>query len=346
MHGIKETAGPTLVRQLTRFGLLQARCCAFAVALFGGMAASKLLPPLPIARYDLLLLYGVLLTGAGYLLKWETRREVAVVAACHVLGLAFEIVKVRVGSWSYPETGLAKVAGVPLYGAFMYAAVGSYVCRAHRLLALSLTGYRPRATAALAVGLYVNFLSHHWLPDLRLPLGALLLAATWGTWVHYTVGAARYRMPLALGFTLVGFFLWLAENLATYLGAWRYPSQLHGWEPVSVSKWASWALLISVTFVICGAWARDGGTPPGAGHGRGRGRGHGHGRGRGGTASEGATLASGHRPDQLPPHHQPVPRGELGCAGGEGEVVAGEGVAVGGAGQGAGHGLDDARVTG
>jgi uncharacterized membrane protein YoaT (DUF817 family) len=242
-----------IVRQVARFAWLQARSCAFAVALFAGMAVSKLLPPLPVARYDLLLVYGVLLTGIGCLLGWETRREVAVVAACHVLGLAFELVKVYVGSWSYPEPGLTKIAGVPLYGGFMYAAVGSYVCRSWRLFGLTLTGYRARATAAPAVALYVNFLSHHWLPDLRWPLGALLLAVTTGTWVHFTIDERRHRMPLALSFVLIGFFLWLAENIATYLGAWTYPYQLDGWEPVSVSKWASWALLISVTFVICGS---------------------------------------------------------------------------------------------
>lgn len=250
MHTIMYGAG-MISRQMVRFAWLQARCCAFAVALLGGMAASKLLPPLPAARYDLLLAYGVLLTAVGFLLGWETRREVAVVAVCHLLGLAFELVKVHVGSWNYPEPGLAKIAGVPLYGGFMYAAVGSYVCRSWRLLDLTLTGYRARSTAALAVGLYVNFLSHHWLPDLRWPLGGLLLVVTTGTWVSYTVGERRHRMPLVLSFALIGFFLWLAENVATYLGAWRYPSQIHGWEPVSVSKWVSWALLISVTFVLC-----------------------------------------------------------------------------------------------
>lgn len=239
-----------VVRQLALFGWLQARCCVFAAALFGGMAVSKLLPPLPVARYDLLLAYGVLLTAVGCLLGWETGREVVVVAVCHVLGLAFELVKVHVGAWSYPEPGLAKIAGVPLYGGFMYAAVGSYVCRAWRLLDLTITGYRTRGTAVLAVALYGNFLSHHWLPDLRWPLGVLLLAVTAGTWVHFVIGERRHRMPLALSFTLIGFFLWLAENIATCLGAWRYPDQLDGWEPVSLSKWVSWALLISVTFVI------------------------------------------------------------------------------------------------
>ncbi|GHA27489.1 hypothetical protein GCM10010329_58410 [Streptomyces spiroverticillatus] len=245
-----------LVRQLGRFGWTEARCCAFAFALFGGMAASKLLPAMPVARYDLLLAYAVLLTAVGLLLGWETRREVAVVAVCHVLGLAFEVVKVQVGSWSYPEPGLAKVAGVPLFGGFMYAAVGSYVCRAWRLFDLTLTGYRARCTAVLALGLYVNFLSHHWLPDLRWLLGGMLLAVTTGTYVHFTIAERRYRMPLALSFALIGFFLWVAENAATWLGVWRYPYQLDGWEPVSLSKWVSWGLLISVTFVICGAGHR------------------------------------------------------------------------------------------
>lgn len=319
-RGVRTFAG-----QLARFGWVQARCCAFAVALLGGMAVSRLLPALPVARYDLLLAYGVLLTAVAWLLGWESRREVAVVAVCHVLGLAFELVKVRVGSWSYPEPGLTKIAGVPLYGGFMYAAVGSYVCRSRRLLDLSLTRYRARSTAVLAVGLYVNFLSHHWLPDLRLPLGALLLAATAGTWAHFTVGRMRHRMPLALAFTLIGFFLWLAENIATYLGAWTYPYQLDGWEPVSLSKWVSWALLISVTFVICGA-----------------------GRERGGHGDRRAPGPLSARPlgDQDAPDDQPVPGGVLRRAGGEGEVAAGDAVAAAGLGDGAGHGPDDARVPG
>ncbi|WP_405624068.1 hypothetical protein [Streptomyces sp. NBC_00076] len=34
------------------------------------------------------------------------------------------------------------------------------------------------------------------------------------------------------------------------MGAWRYPHQLHGWEPVAGSGRASWALPTSFTFVI------------------------------------------------------------------------------------------------
>ncbi|MEV8464753.1 DUF817 domain-containing protein [Streptomyces griseosporeus] len=236
--------------QLVRFGVLQLRCCAFAVALLGGIAVSRLLPPLPVARYDLVLLYGVVLTVVARVVGWESRRDMAVIAVCHVVGLLFELVKVRLGSWSYPEDAVTKIAGVPLYGGFMYAAVASYVCRAWHLMRLSCTGYRAVATGVVAAAVYLNFFTHHWLPDLRWPLAAALVLATAGTWVGFSVGADRYRMPLALSFVLIGFFLWVAENAATYAGAWSYPSQLHGWQPVSPSKIVAWALLISVTFVV------------------------------------------------------------------------------------------------
>ncbi|MFG2606104.1 DUF817 domain-containing protein [Streptomyces sp. NPDC048514] len=234
--------------QLVRFGVTQARCCAFAVALLAGMAASRLPPHLPVARYDLVLAYGVLLTLVARRVGWESRRDTAVIAVCHVLGLLFELVKVRMGSWSYPEEAVTKIAGVPLYGGFMYAAVASYVCRARRLMRLRFTRYRAAATTAVAAAVYINFFTHHWMPDLRWPLA--LAAATAGTWVGFSVGTHRYRMPLAIAFVLIGFFLWVAENAATYAGAWSYPQQLAGWQPVPPAKFGAWSLLISVTFVL------------------------------------------------------------------------------------------------
>ncbi|MGW4705799.1 DUF817 domain-containing protein [Streptomyces sp. NPDC004285] len=246
------------VRQLLRFAVLEARCCAFAFALVGGIAVSSLLPDLPVARYDLLLLYGVGLTVLAWRVGWDSGRDVAVIAGCHAVGLLFELVKVRMGSWSYPEDALTKFGGVPLYGGFLYAALGSYVCRAWHLFDLRLTGYRPRITAALAGAVYVNFFSHHWLPDARWALAALLLAATAGTWVRFRVGRSDLRMPLALSFVLIGFFLWVAENAATYVGAWSYPDQLDGWQPVPLAKFGAWALLVTVTFVLAARGGRGG----------------------------------------------------------------------------------------
>ncbi|MGX6748113.1 DUF817 domain-containing protein [Streptomyces xantholiticus] len=237
-------------RQLLRFTLLEARCCAFAVALIGGIAVSALLPELPVARYDLLLIYGLALAVLARKLGWDNPRDTAVIAVCHLIGLVFELVKVRMGSWSYPEEAVTKIAGVPLYGGFLYAAVGSYVCRAWHLFDLRLGGYRPRVMAVLAGAVYLNFFTHHWLPDARWILAALLLCATAGTRVRFRVGEQDHRMPLALSFVLIGFFLWIAENISTYAGAWTYPDQLAGWQPVSVAKFGAWALLITVTFVL------------------------------------------------------------------------------------------------
>ena len=57
-------------------------------------------------------------------------------------------------------------------------------------------------------------------------------------------------MPLVLSFLLIGCFVWLAENVTTYLGAYVYPSQRDGWSPVSLRLVSSWALLVIVSFII------------------------------------------------------------------------------------------------
>jgi uncharacterized membrane protein YoaT (DUF817 family) len=239
--------------QLVRFALTEARCCAFALAVFAGLALSAA-APLPVARYDALLVYCALVTVVFRLVGMETTREILVICAFHLIGLAFELVKVPLGSWTYPEDALTKLWGVPLYSGFLYAAVGSYVVAAWRLFDLRVSGYRPAPTALVAVAIYANLITHHWLPDLRWPLAALLVAVTWGATVHFTVGERRYRMPVALSFALIGFFLWLAENVATFFGAWRYPHQLTTWQLVGPAKFGSWAMLVSVTFVLVAAW--------------------------------------------------------------------------------------------
>ncbi|WP_170990957.1 DUF817 domain-containing protein [Herbidospora galbida] len=241
------------VAQLARFAWAEARACGFAVGLFAGLALSSVVP-LPVPRYDALLLYAVALTVLFRVMRWETTEEVAVIACFHVVGLAFELVKVRLGSWSYPEDAYTKFFGVPLYSGFLYAAVGSYVCAAWRILSLSLVAYRAVPVTLLAVAIYVNFVSHHWWVDLRVPLAVLLVVVTWGTSVLFTVGGHRHRLPLAPALLLTGFFLWVAENVATYLGAWEYPHQRDGWRLVHTGKIGAWALLVTVSFVIVASW--------------------------------------------------------------------------------------------
>jgi uncharacterized membrane protein YoaT (DUF817 family) len=142
---------------------------------------------------------------------------------------------------------------VPLYSGFMYAAVGSYICQAWRRLDLRITGYRTWATAGVAVLIYLNFFTSHVTTDVRLVLALALLLVTRRTWVHFTVGSRRYAMPLALSFVLIGFFLWIAENAATMLRAWQYPSQESVWTLVHASKLGSWSLLVVVSIVLVAA---------------------------------------------------------------------------------------------
>ena len=240
------------MRQLLRFAWIEAQCCLFAVLFFLGLAVVRVVP-LPVDPADALLVWSLGATLVLWLVRWETGREVAVIFGFHLVGLALELFKVRQGSWSYPDTGLASVGGVPLYSGFMYAAVGSYVCQAWRRLDLRVTGYRARATASVAALIYLNFFTSHVTWDVRLPLALTLLLVTWRTSVHFTVGLRRYAMPLALSFVLIGFFLWVAENAATLLRAWQYPSQESVWTLVHPAKLGSWSLLVVVSIVLVAA---------------------------------------------------------------------------------------------
>jgi uncharacterized membrane protein YoaT (DUF817 family) len=240
------------VRQLLRFGWIEAQCCLFAALFFLGLALVRVVP-LPVDPADGLLVWCLAVTLVLWLVRWETGREVAVIFGFHLVGLALELFKVRQGSWSYPDIGHASIGGVPLYSGFMYAAVGSYVCQAWRRFELRITGYRARTTAFVAALIYLNFFTSHVTWDVRAVLAPALLFVTRRTWVHFTVGRHRYAMPLALSFVLIGFFLWAAENGATFLRAWQYPSQESVWTLVHAAKLGSWSLLVVVSIVLVAA---------------------------------------------------------------------------------------------
>jgi uncharacterized membrane protein YoaT (DUF817 family) len=154
---------------------------------------------------------------------------------------------------------------VPLFSGFMYAAVGSYIARAWRLFDFRFSAHPRFAPAAmLALGIYLNFFAHHYLPDARVLLFAALAWQFRRTWVHYRIRRAHRRMPLLLGFVLVALFIWLAENVGTLSRAWLYPAQRHGWSMVPVAKLGSWLLLMVISYVM--VWAlhrRKGGAGAG-----------------------------------------------------------------------------------
>jgi uncharacterized membrane protein YoaT (DUF817 family) len=136
----------------------------------------------------------------------------------------------------------------------MYAAVGSYIARAWRLFDFRFSAHPRFAPAAiLALAIYLNFFSHHYLPDARV---LLFIALAWlfrRTRVHYRIRRVHRRMPLLLGFVLVALFIWLAENVGTFSRAWLYPAQRHGWSVVPPGKLGSWLLLMVISYVM--VWA-------------------------------------------------------------------------------------------
>ncbi|GGM42032.1 hypothetical protein GCM10011351_30140 [Paraliobacillus quinghaiensis] len=239
------------LKQLFRFGWEQALSCIFPVVIFVSLALTELisLPFLP--RYDWLLL--IFLATQWWMVRsgLETRDELKVITIFHLIGLALELFKVHMGSWSYPDEGYSKIFGVPLYSGFMYASVASYLCQAWRRLDVHLIHW-PRyiLVVPLAAAIYLNFFTHHFWIDIRWWLGGLVLVIFWKTWVTYKVGRRRYRMPLILSYVLIGYFIWIAENIATFFSAWEYPNQADAWSLVHLGKVSSWLLLVIVSFLI------------------------------------------------------------------------------------------------
>jgi uncharacterized membrane protein YoaT (DUF817 family) len=162
-----------------------------------------------------------------------------------------ELFKTDVGSWTYEAEGVLRIGAVPLFSGFMYAAVGSYMVRVYRLHELRFTRY-PRVwlTTLVAAAIYVNFFSHHFIADLRWVLLALVVLLWGRTIMHFRVWRARLRAPLLAVFAGVALFIWIAENVATWGGAWLYPHQQGGWELVSPQKLIAWFLLMIISVVM------------------------------------------------------------------------------------------------
>jgi len=215
------------------------------------------------ARYDFLVLAALAIQVALLALRLERWDEAAVIAAFHLVGTVMEVFKTAHGSWTYPEPGLLKIAGVPLFSGFMYACIGSYIARIWRLMDFRFTGYPPIWTTwTLAVLAYLNFFTHHYGPDIRIGLFAASAALFGRTWVVFTPDRTPRRMPLLLGFGLVALFIWFAENLGTLAGAWTYPSQRHGWTMVSPAKLGAWYLLMLLSYVLVTAVHRPARAAP------------------------------------------------------------------------------------
>ncbi|PRO66333.1 DUF817 domain-containing protein [Alkalicoccus urumqiensis] len=256
-HPVRVSRPPHALVQFWHFGWQQALSCIFPVIIFAGLALTQLVDLPLLARYDWLLLF--FLTAQIVLVKTgiETADEGKVILLFHVLGLSLELFKVQMGSWSYPEEAWTKIAGVPLYSGFMYASVAAYLCQAWRRLGISLIRWpRTYIVLPLTAAVYANFFTHHYITDLRWVLTGLVVLLFFRASVRFQVNGRVYRMPMLLSFVLIGFFVWTAENIATYFQAWAYPYQTERWTVVDLGKLSSWMLLVIVSFFLTASLKR------------------------------------------------------------------------------------------
>lgn len=241
------------VYEFLLFGFKQAWACLFGALILALLLATHLFYPADAAlhRYDFLTLAAIGIQAALILFRLETLREARVILIFHAVGTVMELFKTSVGSWTYPEASVLHIGSVPLFSGFMYAAVGSYIARVWRIFDFRFTNYPQRwLTWLLALAVYVNFFTHHWIADLRWVLFGLIAFAFWKTGIHFRNFRAHRWMPLLLGFGLVALFIWVAENVATFANAWNYPGQEEEWQMVSIAKFGSWYLLMLISFVL------------------------------------------------------------------------------------------------
>ncbi|MGA1837614.1 DUF817 domain-containing protein [Herbiconiux sp. 11R-BC] len=266
--------------EFAAFVLKQAWACVFGAAMLAVIFAARLWYPddAALARNDAITLAAVAIQIVMVATRLETWRELRVVVLFHIVGTVMEVFKTDVGSWTYGADGILRIAGVPLFSGFMYAAVGSYLVRVYRLFDLRFTRYpRVWVTAVLAGAIYLNFFTHHVIWDLRWVLLVAVAAVFARTTMYFRVFRRVLRMPVLVAFLLVAVFIWLAENIATWSQAWAYPGQENGWEPVSIAKLGSWLLLMIISVVLV-TWvyrprAPDAAGRPGDGAGAAQARG-------------------------------------------------------------------------
>lgn len=252
-HHVSRSRLDNFLWEFFLFGFKQAWACLFGGVILALVMLTRMYWPAHawLARYDFLFLAALTIQLLLLLLRMETVREARVILMFHVVGTAMELFKTSVGSWTYPESNFFRLGHVPLFSGFMYASVGSYLARAMRILDMRYTHYPKQwLTLLLAVLIYANFFTHHFITDLRWALFALVAILFGRTWVYYKPYRTFHRMPLLFGFALVALFIWGAENIGTFATVWVYPDQRNAWRLVHLSKYGAWFLLMIISFIL------------------------------------------------------------------------------------------------
>ena len=241
--------------ELWNFFIANARASYFGAFLLLIFLITEVVAVPIISRYDFIFFSAVAFQVVALLTRFERPREFFVIVLFHILATGMELFKTNpaIGSWAYPglsDTYFA-LGTVPLFTGFLYSAVGSYISRAIVLLRLSFERFPAYCHLwVLAVLIYINFFTHHYIWDIRYFIFAYTLVIFSRTEINYQVYEKVRRMPFLIAAFLTAFFVWIAENIGTFTNIWRYPNQIEYWQLVPLTKLSSWFLLLILSFAL------------------------------------------------------------------------------------------------
>lgn len=195
-------AGPSrFVLEFLYFGIKEARACLFVGLFFAAVFSIPRTGILGVPRYDVLLFLALVIQVWMVWAKLETIDEFKAITIFHLVGFALEVFKTSSGikSWVYLDFAYTKVLGVPLFSGFMYAAVGSYIIQAWRLLDLHVVHHPPYWMAGcIALVIYANFFTHHYIGDYRWYIAACTLGLYARSTVVFRPLDRERKIPLLL----------------------------------------------------------------------------------------------------------------------------------------------------
>ncbi len=241
---------PAAIAEFLMFILKQAWACLFGGLFLVAIIVTRLIwdDGWALARYDALFIFAMIIQIFMLVLRLETTAEAKVIVLFHLTGTLMEVFKVNAGSWSYPEGAIFQIGGVPMFSGFMYAAIGSYIARVIRVFDMKFAPVPPYwVLALLACLIYLNFFSHHYLPDIRIALFAASIVLFGPTRVWFHIGGVARWMPLPLAAFLTALAVFVAENVGTVTQTWTYAGQAQ-FDIVPWGKLGSWYLLLFVSF--------------------------------------------------------------------------------------------------
>ena len=102
----------------------------------------------------------------------------------------------------------------------------------------------------LAIAIYVNFFSHHFLPDMRWLLFAWTLLLFGRVRIYFTVDRVQRWMPLIVAGAADGLLPVGGGECRHGDRNMALSRRAHGWQLVSLQKLGSWYLLLIISFVL------------------------------------------------------------------------------------------------